>query len=166
MDRLLLTMLLVLTAFPANAAGVSGIFAKGRSNFSLMVGNGYVNDNSYLVVGASATYYVVDGLGVGLSIENWSGSDPNITKYSPYVQYVFYRISVLKPYLGAFYRHSTVTGQPSFDSAGARAGLYYSAGSNAFVSVGMVYEAYLDCKNTIYGSCNSTYPEIGVTIGF
>jgi hypothetical protein len=165
MSRLLLTMLLV-TAFPANAAGVGGIFGKGRTNFSLMVGNGYVNDNSYLVVGVSGTYYVLDGLGAGLSIENWSGSDPGITKYSPYVQYVFYRMSVLKPYLGAFYRYSTVTGQASFDSAGARAGLYYSAGSNAYVSVGMVYESYRDCKNTIYGSCSSTYPEIGLTIGF
>ena len=166
MNRLWLTMLLVLTAMPASAAGVAGMFGQGRTNFSLMAGNGYAYDNSYLVIGASAAYYVLDGLGVGLSLENWSGADPGITNYSPFVQYVIYQASVVQPYLGGFYRHSAVSGQSSFDSVGARAGFYFASGSNAYLSAGMVYESYLDCTTAVYSSCSSTYPEIGLTFAF
>jgi hypothetical protein len=166
MNRLLLTMWLVVTAFPANAAGGGAMFAQGRTHFSLLAGNGYAYDNSYLVIGASATYYVIDGLGVGLALENWSGSDPGITKYSPFVQYVVYQASVVQPYVGAFYRHSTVSGQPSYDSVGGRAGIYYASGANAYFGIGMVYESYLDCTTAVYVSCSSTYPEITLAFGF
>ena len=166
MNRLVLTMLLVVTAFPANAAGGGAMFAEGRTHFSLMAGNGYAYNNSYLVIGASATYYVLDGVGVGLSLENWSGADPGITNYSPFVQYVIYQASVVQPYVGMFYRHSSVSGQPSFDSVGGRAGIYYSSGANAYLGIGMVYESYLDCTTAVYGSCSSTYPEITLVFGF
>jgi len=166
MNRLLLTMLLVLTAFPAGASGVGGMFGEGRTHFSLVAGNGYAYDSSYLVIGASGTYFVLDGLGVGLSVENWSGANPSITNYSPFLQYVIYQTSVVQPYLGVFYRHSSVSGQPDFDSAGMRAGFYLSSGSNAYLGAGMVYESYLDCSTAVYTSCSSTYPEITLTFAF
>jgi hypothetical protein len=166
MNRLLLAMLLVLTAFPASASDGAGIFGQGRTNVSLVAGNGYAFNNSYLVIGASASYYVIDGLGVGLSLENWSGADPGITKYSPFVQYVIYQASVVQPYLGAFYRHSTISGQSSIDSVGGRAGFYFASGSNVYIGVGMVYESYNDCANAGYTSCSSTYPEITLAFGF
>jgi hypothetical protein len=166
MNRLLLTTLLVLTAFPASASGVGGMFSQGRTSIAVTAGNGYAFDTSYLVVGASATYYVIDGLGVGLSFENWSGGDPAMTKFAPLVQYVFYNTSSVKPYLGGFYRHTNVSGQPSIDSVGARAGIYYVSGSNAYVGLGLVYESYLDCSNSVYSPCSSTYPEISLTFAF
>ena len=166
MNRRLLTMLLVLAAFPANAAEVGGIFGKGRTSFSLTAGNGYAFDNSYLVIGAGVTYYALDGLGVGLSFENWSGGDPSITKYAPLVQYVFNRTSTLMPYVGAFYSHTNVSGQSSIDSIGERAGIYYSSGSNGYLGFGMVYESYLDCANSGYSPCSSTYPEISLAFVF
>jgi hypothetical protein len=166
MNRLLLTMLLVLTAMPASAAGVGGMFGQGRTHFSLVAGNGYAFDNNYFVFGASATHYLIDGLGVGLSIENWSGGSPGITKYSPFVQYVFYQASAVQPYIGGFYRRTDVSGQSGIESVGGRAGIYYASGSNAYVSVGMVYESYLDCTNAVYSPCSSTYPEITLTFGF
>jgi hypothetical protein len=166
MNKLWLTMLLVLTAFPASAAEVGAMFGQGRTHFSLVAGNGYAYDNSYLVIGASGTYYVLDGLGVGLSFENWSGADPGITNYSLFVQYVIYQASVVQPYLGGFYRHSSVSGQPGFDSVGARAGFYLFTGSNAYLGAGMVYESYLDCSTAVYSSCSSTYPEITLTFAF
>jgi len=166
MNKLLLTMLLVLTAFPASASDGAGIFGQGRTNLSLVAGNGYAFDSSYLVIGASGTYYVVDGLGVGLSLESWSGADPGITKYAPFVQYVIYQASVVQPYLGGFYRHSSVSGQPSIESVGGRAGFYFASGPNAYVSVGMVYESYIDCTNAVYSSCSSSYPEITLAFGF
>ena len=70
MNRLLLTMLLVLSALPARADVVGGMFGQGRTQYSLGIGNAYAFDNTYFVIGASASYYVLDGLGVGLSVEN------------------------------------------------------------------------------------------------
>lgn len=62
MNRLLLTMLLLLSALPACAAGVGGMFGQGRTQFSLMGGNGYAFGNNYFVIGASVSHYVLDGL--------------------------------------------------------------------------------------------------------
>lgn len=166
MNKLLLTMLLVWTAVPAHAAGAGAMFGEGRNHFSLGAGNGYAFDNNYFVFGASATHYVSDGLGVGLSVENWSGSGPGITKYSPFMQYVFVQASSVQPYVGGFYRHTAIAGLPAINSIGGRAGIYSAAARNAYVSAGIVHETYLDCQAALYVKCSETYPEISVTFGF
>jgi len=166
MNRLLLAMLLVLSAFPGRVAGEGGMFGQGRTHFALMAGNGYAFDSNYFVVGVSASHYVLDGLGVGLSFENWSGGGPGIAKYAPFVQYVFYQASSVQPYVGGFYRHTAVGGLPGINSVGARAGIYIASGPNASVSAGFVHESYLDCQATIYRACRETYPEISITFGF
>lgn len=163
MNRLLLVVLLILSALPVHAAGM---FEQGRSQFSLMAGNGYAYDNNYFVIGASASHYVVDGLGVGLSLENWSGGGPGITKYAPFVQYVFFRSSRVQPYVGGLYRHTAIAGLPGINSVGARAGVLMTSGSNAFVSIGVVHESYLDCQVSIYRVCSETYPDISLTFVF
>ena len=142
------------------------MFGQGRTHFSLVAGNGYAFDNNYFVFGASATHYVIDGLGVGLSIENWSGGDPGITKYSPFVQYVFYQASSVQPYVGGFYRHTSIGGLPGINSVGGRAGIYIASAPNAYMSAGIVHETYLDCQSTLYRSCSLTYPDISITFGF
>jgi hypothetical protein len=159
-------MLLVLSAFPVCAAAEGGMFGQGRTHFSLVGGNGYAFDNNYFVIGASASYYVLDGLGVGFSFEKWSGGNPHITKYAPFAQYVFYQASSMQPYFGGFYRHTTVDGLPDINSVGARAGINIASGSNAYVSAGIVYETYLDCQKTVYRSCRVSYPEVSLTFGF
>lgn len=166
MNRLLVMMLLALSAFPVRAAAVGGMFGQGRTSFSLAAGNAYAFDNNYFVIGASATYYVLDGLGVGLSLENWSGGGPGITKYAPFAQYVFYQASSVQPYVGGFYRHTAIGGLPGINSVGARAGVYIASGPNASVGAGFVHESYLDCQATIYRACSVTYPEISLAIGF
>ncbi len=166
MNRLLVAMSLVLLAFPVRAAGEGGMFGQGSTHFSLVGGNGYAFENNYFVIGASATHYVLDGLGVGLSFENWSGVGPGITKYAPFAQYVFYQASWVQPYVGGFYRHTAVSGLPGIKSVGARAGINISAGSNAYVSAGIVHESYLDCQTLIYRTCSETYPDISITFGF
>ena len=45
MNRLLLAMLLLVSALPVRAAGVAGMFGEGRSQFSLEAGNAYAFDN-------------------------------------------------------------------------------------------------------------------------
>ena len=143
------------------------MFAQGRTQFSLMGGNGYAFGNNYFVIGASVSYYVLDGLGVGLSVEKWSRGNPGITKYSPFVQYVFYQSSSsIQPYVGAFYRHTIVDGLPDINSVGERAGINIIAGRNAYASFGFVQEVYLNCQETVYRSCSETYPDLGITFGF
>jgi hypothetical protein len=164
MTRLLLTMLLV-SALPARAGGTD-MFEEGRSLFSLVAGNAYAFDNSYFVIGGSASYYVADGLGIGLSLERWSGDGPGITKYSPFLQYVFYRVPIAKPYIGAFYSHTSIVGLPGIKSAGARAGVLITTGANSFVSVGVAHESYVDCRVSIYRVCSETHPDITLIFGF
>jgi hypothetical protein len=151
-----------------NAAdvGVAGAFSRGRTHFVVTAGNGYAFDQSYLVLGLGVSYYVLDGLNVGLFLESWSGSDPHLYKVTPSVQYVFHQVPVLKPYIGAFYRRTYVDGLPDINSAGGRAGVYVQAGRNAYVGAGAVYESYLDCNTTTYRSCSDTYPELSFTVAF
>jgi hypothetical protein len=166
MNKLLLTMLLVLSALPVRADEVGGMFGQGRTLFSLGAGSAYAFNNNYFVVGASASYYVLDGLGVGLAFENWSGGGPGITKYSPFVQYVFSEMTPVQPYVGGFYRHTTIAGLPGINSVGARAGIFIPSGSNVSLGIGFVHEAYLDCQTSIYRTCSDTYPDISIAIVF
>jgi len=164
--RLLLTMLLMVSALPVHAAGVGGMFGEGRSHFSLVAGNAYAFERSYFVIGGSASYYVIDGLGVGLSLEKWSGGGPGITKVAPFVQYVFLPGYKVRPYVGGLYRHTAISGLPGLNSVGARAGVMIASGSNAFLSAGFAHESYLDCKVSIYRVCSETYPDISLTFAF
>ncbi len=166
MQKLLLTMLLCMSTFHVCAADTAGIFDRGSTQFAVLAGGGYAFNNNYLVLGAGVTYYVVDGVGIGLSYENWSGSSPGINKISPSVQYVFNRGSTLSPYVGGFYRHSIISGLPDIDSVGARAGVYFVAGTKSVVGVGLAYESYLNCLPAIYYSCSETYPEVSLILGF
>jgi hypothetical protein len=159
---------LALAASAATAAdgGVAGAFSRGRVHFAVTAGSGSAFDESYFVFGVGASYYVLDGLGVGIHYESWSGGDPDITKITGSVQYVFHQMQTVKPYLGGFYRRTDVSGLPDLDSIGGRAGVYIGAGRNAYLGLGLVYESYLDCSETIYRSCDSTYGEVTFTIAF
>ena len=113
---------------------------------SFTAGTGYAFDESYLVVGLGANYYVVDGLNVGLHWEYWTGSEPKMSKLTPSIQYVFHQMNPVKPYVGAFYRRTYLERLEDLDSWGARAGVYLQAGRNSYVGAGVVYESYLDCN--------------------
>jgi len=150
----------------ASADEVAGIFGKGRTHFIVTAGSGYAFNESYLVLGLGVSHYVIDGLNVGLSLESWSGGEPGLYKVTPSVQYVFYQIPRLNPYIGAFYRRTYIDGRPDINSMGGRAGVYLAAGRNAYVGLGAVYESYIDCNKTVYTSCSDTYPEVSFTIAF
>lgn len=159
---------LVLAASAATAAdvGVAGAFSQGRMHFVATAGSGSAFDEDYVVFGLGASYYLLDGLGVGLHYEFWSGGDPDITKITGSLQYVFHRMQTVKPYVGGFYRRTDVDGLSDLDSVGARAGVYLRGGRNAHIGLGVVYESYLDCNETLYRSCDSTYAEVTFTLAF
>ncbi|HKB59874.1 MAG TPA: hypothetical protein VKC56_07475 [Gallionellaceae bacterium] len=153
-------------AAPAQAAGVAGLFGQGRVNGSIMVGSGSAFNYNYTIIGAGVNYYVIDGLSLGLAYESWSGPGPHISKITPSVQYVFYQLGRVKPYVGAFYRRTQVTGQPDFNSAGARAGAYISASRHAAFGLGIVEERFLSCQRTLNNSCSQSYVEASMLFGF
>jgi hypothetical protein len=159
-------LLLLLTLLPVSAASADGMFRQGGTELALMGGGGTAFDKSYFIIGASAGYYVLDGLGVGLSYEHWSGDGPTITKYSPYAQYVFYQASTIKPYVGGYYRHTSVTGYNALESVGARGGVYIAESSNAYLGLGMAHETFLDCQQTIYASCSVTFFDLSFVFSF
>src|SRR5215471_19310055 len=99
-SRLIGAILLVSAVFasaPALAAdvGVAGAFGSGRTHVFVSGGTGYAFNETYFVLGAGVSYYVINGLNVGLSAEYWSGADPHVTKISPSVNYVFYQVPVV-----------------------------------------------------------------------
>lgn len=147
------------------SGGVTTAFNKGRTHAAVTVGNGHAFDESYLVLGVGVSYYLIDGLSVGLSAESWTGSDPGIYKITPSVQYVFREVP-LHPYIGGFYRRTYIEDLPDLDSAGARAGVYFAAGRSAYIGAGLVYEIYIDCSESVYRSCDEVYPELSFTFAF
>ena len=138
-------------------------FAKGDVAVSLVVGSGQAFNDNYTIVGAGIGYYVIDGLRLGINGQTWLGGDVSINKYSPQLQYVMARDEKLKPYVGAFYRKTTIDGFEDLDSVGGRAGVYFSGRGNYYISVGVVHENYLSCDQAVYVSCSDTYPELTVT---
>jgi len=167
MNRLLPAVLLLLPAFPVSAVAEPGMFGQGHTQLSVVVGNGYALDESYFVVGAGVSYYVLNGLGVGLSFQKWSGGSSGITKYAPFVQYVFYQSSSsVQPYVGALYSHTVVESMPDINSVGERAGINIASGRNGYITLGFVQEIYLDCQESVQQTCRETYPELGLTFGF
>lgn len=153
-------------SLPAHAQQVAGVFGKGRTHFVVTAGSGSAFDENYLVLGVGVSYYLFDGFSAGLAYESWTGSDPNMSKITPSVQYVFYQVQTIKPYVGAFYRRTNIDNLPNLDSAGARAGVYVEAGRNLYIGIGAAYESYFDCKNSIYRKCDSTYAEATFTFAF
>ncbi len=166
MNKLILTLLLVLMSLPTRASGMTGAFGQGSAQFSLLAGSGTAFNNDYFIIGAGLEYFVQDGVGVGLSYENWSGNGPTLNQTSPSIQYVFYQSNQFQPYIGAFYRHTAVANLPGINSVGGRAGIYFGANSRSIIGVGLAYESYLNCQNIVFPSCTETYPEISIVLGF
>jgi hypothetical protein len=159
-------LLVFASSAPTAKADIVGTFAKGRTQLSVFGGSGYAFDETYFVIGAGISYYLVNGLNIGISGEAWTGGDPAIYKITPSVQYVFYQVPRVAPYLGAFYTHTDIADRPNLDSVGGRAGVYVSVGGNAHLGVGGVYESYLDCTKAQYNSCSNTYPELSFIVAF
>jgi len=146
----------------AQTVAVGGAFSKGRVHFFAGGGPGQAFDESYFVLSLGASYYLIDGLALGLAYETWTGGDPSMYKITPSVTYVFQQAAI-KPYVGGFFRRSSIEDRPDLDSVGARAGVYFQAGRNAYIGVGGVYESYLDCNESSFRSCDSTYAEVTFT---
>jgi hypothetical protein len=164
----LFSVLASLVLFPALPAGAAGRdpFADGSSRLSVLVGNGYAFNESYLIIGIGYGYFLAKGLELGLDYESWTSGNPGITKLSPSVRYVVSTNSAMRPYVGAFYRRTAIENYKDLDSTGGRAGLYFVSGQGSYFGAGAVYEKYLSCDTAVYRSCSETYPEIIFAVAF
>jgi hypothetical protein len=160
-----LASLLFCTTLPAGAADRDP-FAGGSMRASVLVGNGYAFDDSYLIIGAGFGYFLAEGLELGLDGEFWTGGTRGITKISPGLKYVVPTNSTVRPYLGAFYRRTTIESYDDLNSYGGRAGVYFVSGRGSYFGAGAVYEKYLSCNEAVFVSCTDTYPEIIFAIAF
>jgi len=128
-------------------ADVAGAFSKGNKHFAIYGGTGYAFDDDYFVIGVKGSYYFANGFNIGLGLETWTGGDPDISKITPSLQYVFYQPAVVKPYVGVFYQHTYIEDLDDLESVGVRAGVFIASGRNIYIGLGGVYESYLDCED-------------------
>jgi hypothetical protein len=157
---LLLAALAILLAAPPVHAANRDPFADGSMRASVLVGNGYAFDDSYLIFGIGVGYFLAKGLELGLDGEFWTGGTHGITKLSPGLRYVVPTNSTVRPYLGAFYRRTVIESFGDLNSYGGRAGIYFMSARGSYFGAGAVYEKYLSCNDAVFQSCTDTYPEI------
>lgn len=155
-----------LSSHQARASG-AGPFSQGSIGVSILLGNASVGDKSYLILGAGAGYYLIDGLEIGLEGSTWLLEDPRINTLTPQAKYVLYFVPVIKPYVGTFYSHYFIGG--GFDdqnSVGGRVGGYWIlGGGGSYLGVGAVYEHFLGCDDAVV-SCDDWYPEVSLGLSF
>jgi hypothetical protein len=156
-------------AASAGTGGLNTAFLKNATSVGFVVGSGSAFNDNYFIMGVGASYYLTNGLEIGIDAQHWFSGDPSITKVSPKITYVFTQSKIVKPYLGMFYRrtfYGDYNGRSIDDenSYGYRAGAYFSTDNRVYIGGGVVYEKYMDCNSSY--DCSTTYPEIIFAVSF
>ncbi|RKZ19974.1 hypothetical protein DRQ50_00885 [bacterium] len=164
---LFLSVVLVLSATLAAAVPPPpGPFAQGKVRVGLYGGAASTLGNTYVLLGAGAGFYVLNGLEAGLDYEAWIGASPSIQKLTPQLRYVIWQVGHIKPYAGLFWRHTFMGDNwNDYDSWGSRFGLAFQKG-RSYVAVGVVYERYIDNDDILFTDDSQIYPEIAFWLSF
>lgn len=141
-------------------------FSQGSKRGSLILGAGESFDESYVIFGIGAGYYVLDGLEIGLNWQTWLGGDPTINQLTPEITYVFHNTANINPYVGALYRKTWISGFDDLSAYGGRAGVYFPTGPRVYIGLGGVYLKYTGCSESEYRDCSEFYPEVVFSIQF
>jgi hypothetical protein len=142
----------------------TGPFRAGQISLGLSIGFQATADQAWFVPGVGIGYFLVNGLQVRVDTDFWIG-DPFIATPSPGLEYVFWMLPVVNPYLGGFYRHYFVSGDYlDADSVGARGGLYILTGGRSYFGGGVVYERIL--QDHLFTQQDLIYPEITFVFSF
>jgi len=149
----------------AEVTAGTNFFSKGRSRGTIYGSSASSFDNTYFVLGLGYGYYVANGLQLGIDAESWLGANPNVYKVTPQVLYVV-NGGRFFPYVGGFYRRTYIEDLNDLDSYGGRLGVYTMMSSRVYAGVGLVYEQYADCQESIYTDCSTMYPEFNISVGF
>lgn len=167
--KALLTGALVIgLAMPASA---SGLFVKGSKNFGATLGTGSLNygfrNESYTILGLSASYFVLDNVELGVGYRGWLGGDPTLHQLTVPVTYYVPLKGKFRPYVGAFARQSWSSDSSKvedYQSYGGRIGGAMVTSKNSYVAAGWVQEYYADCNK--FKDCSNGYAEFTFGIGF
>ena len=139
-------------------------FDQGRFGLGAGAGTASVFGQRYYYVGAGATYYVLDGVGVGLSSQVQWGGGPTILRTTPELRDVAQPLVgrwPLIPYVAVFYTHWFVgDGTADVDAIGTRGGLLYVSGS-IILGLGVAYE-HLVSECTM--DCSAVYPDFTLSV--
>jgi hypothetical protein len=139
-------------------------FDRGRFGLSAGAGTTSAFGQRYFAIGAGASYFVLDGVGIGLGAQVQWGDGPTITRTTPELRYVAQplvgRWPVI-PYVAVFYTHWFIGDAfADVDAVGTRGGLLYVSGS-IVLGLGVAYEHLVsECMM----DCSSVYPDITISI--
>jgi hypothetical protein len=139
-------------------------FDQGRFGFSAGAGTQSAFGERYFGISAGATYFVLDGVGVGLGGEFQWGDGPNIARLTPELRYVAQPLVgkwPLVPYTGVFYSHWFIGDMvQDQDAVGARGGLLYVSGS-IVLGLGIAFERIVsECTD----DCSAVYPDLTIAV--
>ena len=141
-------------------------FRQGRVRVSGNVAATFYQDVAGFQATVGAGYLVLDGLDLGLDLGFDYSSITSAGFISPNVRYIINLHPEFQPYVGAFYRRwfSFDKDASGYDTAGARAGAYYTTDVGVSAGIGFVYERVFvsNCDS----SCNRFYPEATVSYSF
>jgi hypothetical protein len=147
-------------------------FDQGRFGLSGGAGFSTAFGQRYFGVGLGATYYVLNGVGVGASTQVQWGDGPTILRVSPELRYVaqplVYHWPVV-PYVAGYYTHWFIGSMyEDVDAVGGRTGLLYVSGS-VVLGLGVGVEHVVNnCPRDDAGNavCNSIYPDLTIAVAF
>jgi hypothetical protein len=144
-------------------SATAGVFDDGTTNVALTVGNGSGFNNTYTIVGVTASYFLLNGLSVGLGYRGWFGATPTMNEVDVPVTYFIPLKNPIRPYVGGLYRHTFISGDYSdYNTFGVRAGISYVEGKG-YVAAGWVQEWYSEANGD---DSTRGYPEISAGISF
>ncbi len=141
----------------------AGVFEGGSKNLSLTVGSGTGFNSTYTIIGVTGSYFMVNGLAVGVGYRGWFGGTPTMNEIDLPLTYFMPLQREIRPYVGGLYRYTFVSDDYSdYSTYGIRGGLSYSEG-NSYMAIGWVQEWY-SADNGAESSRG--YPEISAGISF
>lgn len=140
-------------------SATAGPFSKGSIGVSVMIGSAYFGDKDYFIFGLGLSYFVVDGLSLGVDGAIWLFDEPTLGSITPNARYVFHMVPVIKPYVGGFWKRTLIGDDiDDLSSVGGRVGAYIMP-SRSYIGLGAIYEHFYDCNDEIL-ECDSWYPEL------
>jgi hypothetical protein len=154
-----LSLLIAVSVTVSMPAAAQDWFDKGAKRLSVVVGAGSAFDDDYFILGIGGGYYLTNGLELGLNWQTWLGGDPSINQLTPELTYVIKTQSAIHPYIGALYRHTFISGLDDLSAYGGRAGINITTNPRTYFGIGAVYQRYIDCDESTYRDCSSSYPE-------
>ena len=142
-----------------------GPFAAGSPRVSIALGTSTGPGAIRYEAGASAGYYLINGIELGLRVRASFGEGTNYQVAQPYALAVAYMTPIAHPYIGPFYTHYFIgDGLPDVDSVGIRLGLFVNPpDTNIVMGGGAASEWILSECDT---ECHRWRPEISIGISF